>query len=41
MDMEMTDRPHATWVEVPAADGGSRLEMRWTTTVAAIASHAA
>ena len=43
MDSKMTERPaqpHATWVEVPTADGGSRLEMRWTT-VPALATHAA
>ncbi|MET1133723.1 MAG: hypothetical protein ABWX60_09905 [Aeromicrobium sp.] len=29
MDSTMTNRPQLTWVEIPAADGGSRLEMRW------------
>ena len=29
MDSTMTNRPQLTWVEVPTADGGSRLEMRW------------
>ena len=41
MDSKMTERPQAMWVEVPTADGSSRLEMRWTTTVPAHASHAA
>ena len=30
-DSPMTNRPQLTWVEVPCADGGSRLEMRWDT----------
>ena len=29
MDSTMTIRPQLTRVEVPTADGGSRLEMRW------------
>ena len=41
MDTKVTERPLAMWVEVPTADGGSRLEMRWTTTVPALATHAA
>ena len=31
MDSTMTNRPQLTWVEIPTADGGSRLEMRWDT----------
>ena len=29
MDSAMTNRPQLSWVEIPTADGGSRLEMRW------------
>ncbi len=29
MDSTMTEPPSLTWVEIPTADGGSRLEMRW------------
>ena len=43
MDSTMTNRPQLTWVEIPTADGGSRLEMRWdTSSLEAVATtHAA
>jgi hypothetical protein len=41
MDSKVTGQPHAVWVEVPTADGGTRLEMRWTTDAPAVATHAA
>ena len=42
-DYLMTERPQLSWVEVPTADGGSRLEMRWDTAHAPVspAIHAA
>jgi len=48
MNATMTDRPRATWLEVPVPDGGTRLEMRWhlhdhpvVATPASAATHAA